>query len=79
MNIKLEALDRNVREALETFRRKGGTFFLLDQGGFPVGVVAFLPALPPLPSFDSGGTLVDLADRDALYAAMEEGDPKVCP
>ena len=27
--------------------------------------------LPPLPSFDSGGHLVDIADRDALYQAME--------
>jgi hypothetical protein len=27
--------------------------------------------LPDLPSFKSGGTLVDLADRDALYQAME--------
>jgi Arc/MetJ family transcription regulator len=26
--------------------------------------------LPPLPSFD-GGALVDIADRDALYRAME--------
>ena len=24
-----------------------------------------------LPTFDSGGALVDIADRDALYAAME--------
>lgn len=29
------------------------------------------PELPPLPSFASGGTLVDLADRQALYEAME--------
>jgi plasmid stability protein len=28
-------------------------------------------ALPPLPIFDSGGQLVDIADRDALYDAME--------
>lgn len=28
-------------------------------------------ALPPLPAFDSGGELVDIADRDALYQAME--------
>lgn len=28
-------------------------------------------ALPPLPSFDSGGALVDVADRDALYRAMD--------
>lgn len=27
--------------------------------------------LPPLPSFDGGGALVDIADRDALYRAME--------
>ena len=27
--------------------------------------------LPPLPSFDSGGALVDVADREALYRAME--------
>ncbi len=28
-------------------------------------------ALPPLPSFTSGGALVDIADREALYRAME--------
>jgi hypothetical protein len=28
-------------------------------------------ALPPLPTFHSGGTLVEVADRDALYQAME--------
>ncbi len=27
--------------------------------------------LPPLPSFASGGALVDIADREALYHAME--------
>ncbi|MGA7304636.1 MAG: hypothetical protein WBW88_07160 [Rhodothermales bacterium] len=27
--------------------------------------------LPPLPSFNSGGALVDVANRDALYDAME--------
>jgi hypothetical protein len=27
--------------------------------------------LPPLPTFRSGGNLVDVADRDALYQAME--------
>jgi hypothetical protein len=28
-------------------------------------------ALPPLPSFHSGGAVVDIADREALYQAME--------
>jgi len=27
--------------------------------------------LPPLPSFDGGGMLVDIDDRDALYRVME--------
>ena len=27
--------------------------------------------LAPLPTFDGGGLLVDIADRDALYQAME--------
>ena len=30
------------------------------------------PDLLPLPHFDSGGALVDVADRDALYRVMEE-------
>jgi hypothetical protein len=28
-------------------------------------------AIPVLPTFHSGGTLVDIADRDALYHTME--------
>jgi len=27
--------------------------------------------IPPLPTFRSGGSLVEIADRDALYEAME--------
>ncbi len=27
----------------------------------------------PLPTFESGGHLVDIADREALYDAMEKG------
>jgi len=27
--------------------------------------------LPPLPSFNGAGALVDIADREALYHAME--------
>jgi hypothetical protein len=29
------------------------------------------PEPPPLPTFDSGGTSVDIADRSALYRAMD--------
>ena len=31
-----------------------------------------LKKLPPLPSFDGGKFLVDVADREALFKAMEE-------
>jgi hypothetical protein len=27
--------------------------------------------LAPLPTFNSGGTFIEIADRDALYQAME--------
>jgi hypothetical protein len=37
---------------------------LLDRREEPV-------ALPELPSFASRGALVDIADREALYGAME--------
>lgn len=30
--------------------------------------------LPPLPTFNSGGFLVDIDDRNALYDAMDEDD-----
>lgn len=33
------------------------------------------PILPPLPTFDSGGSRVDVANRDALYEAMEGVSP----
>ena len=33
--------------------------------------------LPPLPRFNSGGELVDIADREALYEAMDEFDSKM--
>lgn len=29
------------------------------------------PEIPPLPTFKSGGALVDISDRDSLYHAME--------
>ncbi len=32
------------------------------------------PQLPPLPSFRSGGALVDISNRDALFSAMDEKD-----
>ncbi len=33
--------------------------------------------LPPQPTWDSGGHLVDIDDRDALYRAMVEEEAEV--
>ncbi|MCY3656088.1 MAG: hypothetical protein OXG95_05700 [Chloroflexi bacterium] len=32
--------------------------------------------LPPLPTWHGGEELVDLADRDAVYEAMDAGEPR---
>ena len=32
----------------------------------------YMPDLPPLPTFNSGGELVDISDRNALYRAFDE-------
>jgi hypothetical protein len=50
-----ESMSRIVEAALRLFLRRR------DRRG----------PLPPLPTFKSGGFLVDISDRDALYQAME--------
>ncbi len=50
---------RTMSELVETALR------MLLRGGKTRGKV------PPLPTFKSGGAMVDVADRDALYQAME--------
>ena len=50
---------RTMSELVETALRR-----LLQAKADPV-------ELRSLPSFDSGGALVDIADREALYRAME--------
>ncbi len=50
---------RTMSELVETALRR-----LLEERPKPCG-------LSPLPTFDGGGALVDVADREALYQAME--------
>ena len=59
--IRLESAQtgRMMSELVETALRR-----LLQSRPEPVD-------LQPLPTFDSGGALVDIADREALYQAME--------
>jgi hypothetical protein len=51
--------DRTISELVEAALRQ-----MLDPPQPP-------KPLPPLPSWDGHGALVDVADRDALYQAME--------
>ena len=69
LNIDDSVMDRLRREAA----RQGRTISELVESALRL----FLqmrkqrPELPPLPSFASGGAVVDVADRQALYEAME--------
>jgi hypothetical protein len=67
--------DRVMVQLREEAARRGETIstlvesalrLLLEPRSEPTG------ELPPLPSFDGGGALVDIADRDALYEVMEQ-------
>jgi len=40
----------------------------------PAVAVQQSDALPPLPTWNSGGFRVDITDRDALYRILEDGE-----
>ena len=72
-------IDDSVMQRLrEEAARRGTTMSALVEAGLrrvlaqPAAPDAPAGKLPPLPSWNSGGALVDIADRDALYQAMEE-------
>jgi plasmid stability protein len=69
LNIDDGVMTRLRREAART----GRTMSELVETALR-GLLQAKPAtveLRPLPSFNSGGALVDIADREALYRAME--------
>ena len=74
MKVTLNLDDSVMRRLREEARRQGRTMTELVETALRL----FLrrprraPRLPPLPTFSGGGLLVDVADRDALYRAMEE-------
>ena len=74
-------IDDSVMQRLrEEAARRGTTMSALVEAGLrrvlaPPEAAKGEPAnLPPLPTWRSGGFLVDIDDRDALYRAMEEGE-----
>ena len=69
LNIDDSVMKRLKQEAA----RRGCTMSELVESALRLLLTAkeAFPPLPPLPAFKSGGSLVEIADRDALYAAME--------
>jgi hypothetical protein len=69
LNIDDALATRLKREAV----RQGKTMSELVETALRLLLRAPKPSatLPDLPGFESGGALVDIADRAALYAAME--------
>ena len=70
-------IDENVmRELKSEAARRGCTMSALVEAGVRMVLRKEPPAreIPPLPSFSSGGALVDYADREALYQVMDEAD-----
>ena len=71
-------IDDSVMQRLrEEAARRGTTMSALVEAGLRLVLAPSAatgeppPPLPPLPTWDSGGHLVDIDDRDALYRAME--------
>ena len=70
--------DSVMRRLREEAARRGTTMSALVEAGLR-RVLAASPqgenqpeALPPLPSWNGGKQLVDIADREELYTVMEE-------
>lgn len=72
-------IDDSVMQRLrEEAARRGTTMSALVEAGLrrvlAPEVAAERDDPPPLPTWNSGGFLVDISDRDALYRAMEEDE-----
>jgi hypothetical protein len=72
----LNISDVTMRELKQTAAQQGRTLSELVEAALrallqkqKVGP----PDLPPLPEFSSGGTRVDVANREVLYEVMERG------
>ena len=70
--------DAVMRRLREEAARRGTTMTALVEAGIMRVLEPAAPyvierdALPELPRWNSGGALVDVANRDELYAAMDE-------
>jgi hypothetical protein len=74
MKTTLHIDDAVMRRLREEAARRDTTISALVEAALRQFLEAKAPKgrdLPPLPSFESGGSYVDLSDREALYRRME--------
>jgi hypothetical protein len=73
MKTTLSIDDRVMSQLKREAARQGRTMSELVETALRLLFQARKPAaeLPPLPTMKSGGAFVDVADREALYQAME--------
>ncbi|MCC7017556.1 MAG: ribbon-helix-helix protein, CopG family [Rhodospirillales bacterium] len=78
MKTTLNIDDRVMRELKREAAKRGRTMSEMVEAGIRLVLKKDRPPgeIPPLPSFSSGGALLDYADREALYRAMDEDDLK---
>ena len=80
VRVTLNIDDLMVQRLREEASRRATTSSALVEAGLRLVLPAADAAtsepggLRPLPSWNSGGFRVDIADRDALYRLMEEGE-----
>ena len=78
MKTTLNIDDAVMRRLRKEAARRGTTMTALVEAGIMRVLEPAPPyaterdALPDLPSWNSGGALVDVANRDELYAAMDD-------
>ena len=79
MKTTLNIDDSVMRRLREEAARRGTTMSALVEAGLrrvlAPAVAGKQPGtLPPMPTWNSGGFRVDIADRDALYRVLEEDE-----
>jgi len=76
MKTTLNIDDNVMRELKSEAARRGCTMSALVEAGVRMVLRKETPAgeIPPLPTFSMGGAMVDYADREALYRAMDDED-----
>ncbi len=74
MKTTLNIDDRVMREVKAEAARRGTTMSEFVEAALRrmLEPEPYVPQLPPLPTFDGGGELVDVSDRNALYDAFDK-------